>query len=72
MKADAKTRHASLPSEVRQRAQKSQIQAAVAAGVSEPTVRLYEANPDSVTDLRKRAQLDRVYATYAERKTGEA
>jgi hypothetical protein len=60
------------PREVRQRAQKSQIQAAVAAGVSEPLVRLYEANQDAVTDSRKRAQLDRVYAGFAERNKGEA
>jgi len=50
------------PREVRQRARLPQIIVAVRAGVSEPTLRIYEANPDAVRDPVKRASLDEVYA----------
>lgn len=43
------------------------IRTAVAAGVSEPTARLYEANPEAIKDPAKRRQLDAVYATYRAR-----
>jgi hypothetical protein len=55
---------ADSPRAARKQAGKSQIQAAVAAGVSEPLVRLYEANRDAVTDAQKRVNLDRIYAGY--------
>ena len=57
--------------ETRKTARKSQIQVAVMAGVSEPLVRLYElGGPDAVTDDRKRAALDRVYAHLATKDVG--
>ncbi len=48
------------PREIRKAAGVSQIQVAVAAGVSEPTVRLYEANPEAVSSEKRRA-LDVAY-----------
>ena len=54
--------------EIRKNANVSQIRVAVAAGVAEPTVRLYEANPSALSDERKRARLDRVYANIAKGK----
>lgn len=39
----------------------SLARAAGAAEVSEPTARLYEANPDAIVTPEKRANLDRVY-----------
>lgn len=53
--------------EARLTARMSQARTAVAAGVSEPLVRLYEANPDAVKDRHKRAALDAVYASFAAR-----
>lgn len=55
------------PRQVRERAGVSQIQAAVRSGTSEPTVRLYEANPDAVKHATKRASLDAYYASLASR-----
>jgi transcriptional regulator with XRE-family HTH domain len=52
------------PRDIRKRAGWSQDRAAVMAGVSAPTVRLYEANRDAVTP-EKRAPLDRIYAQLA-------
>jgi hypothetical protein len=51
------------PREVRRQARVSQIVVAVRAHVSEPTVRLYEANPEAVRDPIKKASLDEVYAS---------
>lgn len=53
------------PRDVRKAAGVSQMKAAVDAGVSMPLVRLYEANPEAVSDPGKRRSLDRVYAGYA-------
>jgi hypothetical protein len=53
------------PRAARKAAQESQVRTAVAAGVSEPLVRLYEANPQAIKDKRKRAALDAVYAGFA-------
>ena len=50
------------PREIRQAAKVSQIQAAVRTGTSEPTVRLYEANPNAIAAPDKRAALDAFYA----------
>ena len=50
------------PRTIREAAGISQMVMAVRAGVSEPTLRLYEANPAAVKDRRKREALDRVYA----------
>jgi hypothetical protein len=41
------------------------MKAAVAAGVSMPLVRLFEANPEAVSDPKKRRALDEVYQGYA-------
>jgi len=49
------------PKEIRARARLPLIAAAVGAGVSEATARLYEASPDSVKHPDKRAALDRYY-----------
>jgi transcriptional regulator with XRE-family HTH domain len=49
------------PREKRRAAGLSQVTVAVSAGVSLPTLRLYEANPNAVTD-DKRAALDKAYA----------
>jgi len=49
------------PREVRIRARKSQVQVAVDAGVSPPTVRVYEAAPDAVSRTKREA-LDATYA----------
>ncbi len=49
------------PRDKRRAAGISQMTAASSAGVSLPTLRLYEANRDAVTE-DKRAALDRVYA----------
>lgn len=51
---------------IRQAAGIPLIRAAVAAGVSEPTARIYEANPDAVKDPGRRARLDAVYAQIRE------
>ena len=48
------------PKEVRRLVRRSQIQVAVQAGVSEPTLRLYEANREAVGEEKRRA-LDAVY-----------
>jgi hypothetical protein len=53
------------PREIRQRARVAQIVVAVRAGVSEPLVRLYEADPDAVRSPHKRESLDRVYTELA-------
>ena len=53
--------------EARLTARMSQARTAVAAGVSEPLVRLYEANPTAVKDRHTRAALDAVYASFAAR-----
>jgi len=53
------------PREIRRAAGRSQIVVAVAARVSEPTLRLYEANPGAVT-MERRARLDAVYAALHE------
>lgn len=50
--------------QVRQAARVSLIKTAVAAGVAELTVRLFEENRLSVKNLDKRAALDGVYAEY--------
>jgi hypothetical protein len=55
-------KHSKSPREVRQAARVPQIVVAVRAGVSEPLVRLYEANRDAVKDTAKREALDGVYA----------
>lgn len=52
--------------QVRKRAGVSRDRAAVLAGVSYPTARLYEADPDEVKDLNKRTALDRVYDGFRE------
>jgi len=52
------------PKEVRQRARRSQAYCAVHAGVCEPTLRLYEAEPSAVS-TRTRAKLDAFYARLA-------
>lgn len=48
--------------EIRKRAGRSRVWVAVQAGVSEPTVRLHEADPETPRDWRKREALLRVYA----------
>lgn len=45
---------------------RTQMDAAVQAGVSIVLVRLYEARPSAVTDPRKRRNLDAVYAVYSQ------
>ena len=52
------------PREIRKAARKSLIAAAVGAGCSETTTRIYEADRSSVSD-EKRAQLDAYYARLA-------
>ena len=49
------------PREKRKAAGRSQMSVATEAGVSLPTLRLYEANRDAVTE-DKRTALDAVYA----------
>jgi predicted transcriptional regulator len=61
----------STPKEIRAAARESQMRTAVMAGVSQPTVRLYEANPSSVT-LEKRIALDAVYAQLRAKVTANA
>lgn len=55
------------PREIRLAAHVSQIQAAVRTGTSEPTIRIYEANPDAVVTPAKRSRLDAYYAELARR-----
>jgi hypothetical protein len=50
----------SRPKEVRKRAGLSLIAAAVGAGVSETTTRVYEANPEAVS-IESRTRLDAFY-----------
>lgn len=50
------------PRDKRRAAKLSQMSVATSAGVSLPTLRLYEANRDAVSE-EKRAALDAVYAT---------
>ena len=51
--------------EARKRARVSRERAAVLAGVSSPTARLFEqAGPDAIKDPVKRAELERVYAGF--------
>ena len=57
------------PKEIRKAAHVSLARVAAAAGVSEPTAKIYELSPEAVADVAKRAALDRVYKTIAE--TGE-
>lgn len=66
------TTRPSSPRAIRQTAGKSQIQAAVAASVSEPLVRLYEANRLAIRDLKKLAALDAVYSSYEAAQGGES
>jgi transcriptional regulator with XRE-family HTH domain len=47
---------------IRRAAGWSQEKTAVECGVSSPTVRVYEANPDAIKDEAKKASLDRTYA----------
>jgi DNA-binding XRE family transcriptional regulator len=47
--------------EIRERAGRSQWDVALRAGVSAPTLRLFEADPEAVRDVRKREALARVY-----------
>jgi hypothetical protein len=54
------------PRERRQAARCSLARAAVLANVSEPTARLYEANPEAVKDPIKRAELARLYDSFPE------
>jgi hypothetical protein len=49
------------PREIRKAAKLNMITVAVRAGVCEPTLRLYEANPSAVGDDKRRA-LDAVFA----------
>lgn len=49
------------PRDIRIAAGKSQMWTAVQAGVSEPTLRLYEANRESVSEPKRKA-LDSAYA----------
>jgi len=58
------------PKEIRKAAGVSLIAAAVGAGVSETTARIYEANADAVTP-EKRARLDSFYASLSERGASE-
>lgn len=51
----------STPRDIRKAAGYSQARAGVESGTSEPTVRLYEANPEHVR-ADKRALLDALYA----------
>jgi hypothetical protein len=53
------------PREIREAARVSIARTAVAANVSEPLVRLYEANCAAVATPHKRRALDEVYAGYA-------
>lgn len=50
------------PRDKRRAAKLSQMSVATSAGVSLPTLRLYEANRDAVSE-EKRAALDAIYAT---------
>jgi len=52
------------PREIREAARVSQLQVAARAGKSLPTVRLYEADPESVSEHSRRA-LAPVYAAIA-------
>lgn len=49
------------PREIRLAAGVSQIRVAVQTDTSEPTVRLYEANPSAIRTRSKRARLDAFY-----------
>lgn len=51
--------------EIRIQAGKSQGWCAFQSGTSEPTVRLYEANPTAVRNPKKRDALKRVYESLA-------
>jgi DNA-binding XRE family transcriptional regulator len=48
--------------QIRKRARVSQEKAAVAAGVTSPTLRIFEkAGPEAIKDIHKRSSLVRVY-----------
>jgi DNA-binding XRE family transcriptional regulator len=51
--------------QIRETVRETQARTAYHARVSEPTVRMFEANPQSIKDATKRAALEAVYARYA-------
>ena len=53
------------PKEIRESLQLPRIVVAVRAGVSEPTVKLYEANPAEGVTAPMRRKLELVYASLA-------
>ncbi len=53
------------PRGIRESAGETQARTAYHAGVSEPLVRLYEANPEAVKSAAKKAALDAVYERMA-------
>ncbi len=55
------------PRRARELAGVSQLRAAADAGVSLPTLRMFEANPDAIQHEEKRAALIRVYAAFRAR-----